>query len=121
MENKKKGYKPKKQRMLEASAMGCNLNILSLINQGVDIHIGDENGPDAPLRYACANGHPSTVVLLLNKGADPNVKSGLALKLAAMSNSIETLTAIVKRKIKIDLDNQLPQGFCLKDKARRMT
>lgn len=58
---------PAKAELLKAAAKGCNINILSLLDNGVDIHTSDHNGPDAPLRYACANGHPSTVMLLLKK------------------------------------------------------
>jgi ankyrin repeat protein len=110
-----------KAKLLEAAAKGCNLNILNLIEMGVDVHTPDHNGPDAPLRYACANGHPTTTKLLLDKGANPTIKRGLALKLATLSGSMETVGVLLSKKIEYPIDNHVPFEFSSSRTTYRMS
>jgi ankyrin repeat protein len=108
---KMEGESPNKAKLLKAAAQGCNINIISLVSKGVNIHTPDHNGPDAPLRYACANGHPTTVLLLLAKGANPTIKGGLALKLAVMSKSIKTLEILLSYGIKCPISPEVPLEY----------
>lgn len=115
------GRSPNKAKLLKAAANGCNANLLGLIHNGVDIHTADHNGPDAPLRYACANRHPTTVMLLLKHGANPNIKRGLALKLAAISGSIKTMEIFISQRVSYPIDNEIPFEYSFSRKTYRMS
>lgn len=112
---------PNEAKLLIASAKGCNINILSLLSEGADVHTCDHNGPDAPLRYACANGHPTTVMLLLEKGSNPRIKGGLALKLATIAGSSETLEVLMSRGIKYSIDKTVPYEYSYSRTTYRMS
>jgi ankyrin repeat protein len=52
------------------------INVLTyLINKGVDINVKLEINGDTPLHCAAAFGHYEVVQLLLNSGADKNIKN----------------------------------------------
>ncbi len=79
--------KVKTQLLIVAAKLGKNKIAESVLNEGIDINIKDENGM-TPLMWAAYHCNLNTVGFLLNKGADVNVKneSGYtALKLSEES------------------------------------
>ena len=94
-----------------ASALGCSLVIIKLIDEGISTHVSDADGPDAALRYACANGNTPTALLLLEAGANPLIHGGLAIKLCQKSKATPARTYLLKKLENVSKQNKIKESL----------
>ncbi|XP_071793630.1 fibronectin type 3 and ankyrin repeat domains 1 protein-like [Asterias amurensis] len=75
--------------LLRCAAMGGDPNVAKvLMNAGAEVNIKDKDGK-TPLMIACLNGHVTLVQALVERGADPTVRTEFGMSAVEMANSFD--------------------------------
>lgn len=75
----------------------------------VDVNTLDKDSGNTPLHYACANGFLFAAKLLLNHGADPNIKNqsgNTSLHWAVLGRDKEIVNLLIERKADANIRNE---------------
>ncbi|MEM7473797.1 MAG: PQQ-binding-like beta-propeller repeat protein, partial [Planctomycetota bacterium] len=104
-----KSNDPRAKILFTAAREGNVTQIKKLLDEGLDVNSGNAYGATA-LMFACSKGQKEVVELLLERGADPNLKdtfySATAMAWAAMKQQQEISMTLLKAGCK-DVDTAL--------------
>ena len=83
--------------LLAASGKGDNAKVTELLGQGANVNAANEAG-STPLIEAAYNNHPETVKLLLDKGADPNIRKKDGATALGFAQKYPAIVELLKAK-----------------------
>jgi hypothetical protein len=92
-----------KTQLMFWAAVGDEDNVRALIQRGVDVNAGDDDG-DTALYYAISSASRDMVELLLSHGANPNIcgSNGVPLRLAAGKGWTEIVRSLISGGARVD-------------------